>query len=220
MSTIFGATRPAWAKLTSLQLLGAVLVGGASRRFGSNKADAELLGVSLLERQLNIVRGTPVTRLAYVGGESRSELTPSVDYVSDTIVGVDASERSSLLGILAALTFARDMQCESAVILGCDVPLVTSHSLQRLVHALGDETFSVELAVASSGVERDHWSIMAASVTALDSLRRAYMQGERAVHRAVAGLQIARVAVADIETTNVNDQATLSDIASLLDSAR
>lgn len=203
-----------------MPILGAVLVGGTSRRFGSNKADAELVGVSLLERQLSSLRSTPATRLAYVGGEPRSEWAPTVDHVDDAIVGVDTSERSSLLGILAALTFARHTGCESAIILGCDVPLVSSHSLQQLVEALGDETSSVEIAVASSGVGRDHWSILAASVTALDSLRRVYLQGERAVHRAVTGLQITRVVVADIETTNVNDQATLSDIASLLDAPR
>lgn len=178
------------------------------------------MGVSLLERQLRTLRSMPVARLAYVGGAPRSELAPTVDYVDDAIVGVDTTERSSLLGILAALTFARDTGCESAIILGCDVPLVTTQSLQQLVAALRDGPSSVDLAIASSGVGHDHWSIMAASISALTPLRDAYLRNERAVHRAVAGVQTARVVVASAETTNVNDQVTLADINSLLNAAR
>jgi len=179
-----------------LPILGAVLVGGASKRFGSNKADAQLDGVSLLGRQLSILRGVPVDCLAYVGGERRLEVDPLADYVDDAIVGVDTTERSSLLGILAALTYARDRECESVIVLGCDV------------------------AVASSGAKQDHWSIMAANVSALASLSAAYVRGERAVHRAVTTVQVARLEVDDDEAVNINDQTTLADIAADMRSAR
>lgn len=203
-----------------MRILGAVLVGGASKRFGSNKADAQLAGVSLLGHQLNILRGVPVDRLAYVGGERRPEVDPLAGYVDDAIVGFTTTERSSLLGILAALTYARDRECESAIILGCDVPLVTAQTLQQLVAALRSGTSSFDVAVASSGAERDHWSIMAANVSALAPLRSTYENGERAVHRAVTSLQVARLEVDEDEAVNINDQTTLADIAADMRSAR
>ena len=203
-----------------MPILGAVLVGGASSRFGSNKADAQLVGVSLLDHQLNILRSVPVDRLAYVGGDHRPALNPFAGYVDDAIVGVDTTERSSLLGILAALTSARDRECESAIILGCDVPLVTRQTLQQLVAVLRSDASSFDVAVASSGAKQDHWSIMAANVAALAPLRAAYERGERAVHRAIATVQVARVEVTEDEAANVNDQTTLADIATDLRSAR
>ena len=203
-----------------MPILGAVLVGGASRRFGSNKADAQLVGVSLLDHQLTILRSVPVDRLAYVGGDHRPELDPFAGYVDDAIVGVDTTERSSLLGILAALTSARDRECESAIILGCDVPLVTRQTLQQLVAALRSDASSFDIAVASSGAKQDHWSIMAANVAALAPLRAAYERGERAVHRAISTVQVARVEVTEDEAANVNDQTTLADIAADMRSAR
>ena len=203
-----------------MPILGAVLVGGASRRFGSNKADAQLVGVSLLDHQLNILRSVPVDRLAYVGGDHRPALNPCAGYVDDAIVGVDTTERSSLLGILAALTSARDRECESAIILGCDVPLVTRQTLQQLVAALRSDASSFDIAVASSGAKQDHWSIMAANVAALAPLRAAYERGERAVHRAISTVQVARVEVTEDEAANVNDQTTLADIAADMRSAR
>ena len=203
-----------------MPILGAVLVGGASRRFGSNKADAQLVGVSLLDHQLNILRSVPVDRLAYVGGDHRPALNPFAGYVDDAIVGVDTTERSSLLGILAALTSARDRECESAIILGCDVPLVTRQTLQQLVAALRSDASSFDIAVASSGAKQDHWSIMAANVAALAPLRAAYERGERAVHRAISTVQVARVEVTEDEAANVNDQTTLADIAADMRSAR
>ena len=203
-----------------MPILGAVLVGGASKRFGSNKADALLAGVSLLDHQLSILRGVPVDCLAYVGGERRLAVDPLAGYIDDAIVGVDTTERSSLLGILAALTYARDRDCESAIILGCDVPLVTRQTLQQLVAALRSDASSFDIAVASSGAKKDHWSIMTANVAALAPLRAAYERGERAVHRAISTVQVARVEVTEDEAVNVNDQTTLADIAADMRSAR
>jgi molybdopterin-guanine dinucleotide biosynthesis protein A len=203
-----------------LPILGAVLVGGKSQRFGSDKADAQFSGVSLLTHQLNLLRSVPTDRLAYVGGDLRIAVDPSVGYASDAIAGVDTSERSSLLGILAALAYARDNECDLAIILGCDVPLVTRETLQQLVAALSRSASSFDVAVASSGAERDHWSIMAANISALAPLRAAYEHGQRAVHRAVATLRVARVVVDEDEAANINDQTALADIATDLRGAR
>jgi molybdopterin-guanine dinucleotide biosynthesis protein A len=203
-----------------LPILGAVLVGGKSQRFGSDKADAQFAGVSLLTHQLNLLRSVPVDRLAYVGGDLRITVDPSVSYASDAIADVDTSERSSLLGILAALAYARDSECDSAIILGCDVPLVTRETLQQLVAALSESAPSFDVAVASSDAERDHWSIMAANISALAQLRAAYEHGQRAVHRAVATLRVTRVVVDEDEAANINDQTALADIAADLRGAR
>ena len=61
---------------------------------------------------------------------------------------------------------------------------------------------------------------MAANVAALAPLRAAYERGERAVHRAISTVQVARVEVTEDEAANVNDQTTLADIAADMRSAR
>ena len=190
-----------------MRVLGAVLVGGASTRFGSDKASARFGKGTLLDMVLGTLTAANLTSLAYVGGPHRNDVSPTVHHVPDESAGVAAAERSSLLGVTAALSHARNTHHDAAVILGCDVPLVSTITIQHLVLSLAHADVSV---AEHAG---DHWSIMCARTECLEHLRAAFIAGERAIHRAMAELQISRVQCTSAECTNVNDVATLRTVA-------
>jgi molybdenum cofactor guanylyltransferase len=105
------------------RLSGVLLVGGASTRFGSPKALAQLRGETLAERAWRVLGETCEERLA-VGKAGELELPfPVLD---------DGSElRAPIFGVLAGLRAAAH---ETVVLLPVDCPLVTP----ALLRALGD----------------------------------------------------------------------------------
>ena len=190
-----------------MRVLGTVLVGGASTRFGSDKASARFGEGTLLDAVLASLTAANLTSLAYIGGPPRNDVSPRVHHVPDELAGVAAAERSSFLGVIAALSHARDTHHDAAVVLGCDVPLVSPITIQRLVASLAHADVSV---AEHAG---DHWSIMCASTESLAHLRAEFTAGERAIHRATADLRLVRVPCTAAECTNVNDVATLRTVA-------
>jgi len=112
-------------------VLGAVLAGGASRRFGRDKAAASVGGIPMIQRAV----------------EALSPLCDEVVVVSsrdDTPVGpwrVIPDLRGPmgpLGGLETALTWARDRASDSVFVLACDLPLV-DESLVRAVIAAPDD---------------------------------------------------------------------------------
>jgi molybdenum cofactor guanylyltransferase len=98
-----------------------LLVGGASRRFGSPKALAAIDGETLAERAWRALAWCD-ERLA-VGKPGELELPfPVLDDGSD--------ERAPIVGLRAALAAARHDVC---VVLPVDVPFVTEEALRALV---------------------------------------------------------------------------------------
>lgn len=195
-------------------VLGAVLVGGESKRFGYDKAAAMFRGQTLLDHQLATLHDATlhdvmVTQLAYVGGTSRAAVAHGAVHVPDAVGGRPAvgPERSALLGVLSALMHAESVGCDSAVIIACDVPLLTPATISSLCDALD----SAEIAVASA--ERRHWTIIAARTSTRPLLEHQYETGVRALHEALAHCKVQLVPVAEHELVNANDQKTLQAIA-------
>lgn len=196
--------RPAGSRLN---ILGAVLVGGASRRFGSDKASAEWNGRSLLDHALGVLAEGGVRHLVYVGGEPRGGVAHEARHVAD----LPNIEPCALRGVLTALDYAapqRDLAepPDAVMMLACDVPLVSPLTIHRIAGALG--TF--DAAVASG--ERDHWSCLALRTSTLPAIRVAYDRGVRALHEVCSELSLARVVVDEREFVNVNDPTTLSQL--------
>ncbi len=104
------------------ELTGALLVGGASSRFGSPKALAELDGESLAERGWRVLGELCEERIAVGKASDRLELPfPVVDDGSDV--------RAPIAGLVAALRAASADVC---VVLPVDCPLVTAELLGDL----------------------------------------------------------------------------------------
>ena len=100
-------------------ILGAVLTGGRSSRFGSNKADADWNGRSLAEHAAALV-GQFVDEVVFVGGDG----------------GVPDLPRPGLGplgGIAGALDHAASHGFAGVLTIGCDMPRVPSELLTALL---------------------------------------------------------------------------------------
>jgi len=196
----------------SAQALGAVLVGGASTRFGSDKSRAMFGGRSLLDRMLHTLRDAGAAHLAYVGGPTRDDASLPAHHVADD----ETLAACMLRGIVAALAHAEHIGADRALIIACDLPLLRAASARAVLRTLDDER--VDVAVAHG--EQDHWSCIAMRSGTLTNLHDSLARGERAVHRAIDSAfgsaitraRIARVAIDERELTNMNDVATLRAI--------
>ncbi len=178
---------------------GAVLVGGASRRFGSDKADAMFGDTTLLVHQLRTLQAADIRDLAYVGGSPRAHITQA-EYIADEYPG------EGPLGGMLSILRACEPQVNAVVVLAVDVPLVAAGTLRRLIEALSGADAAVAMAA------REHWSCVAIRRTASEYLQESFNEGNRAVHLAMQRLHLERVPVDDRELTNVNDVASLNGI--------
>lgn len=103
----------------------ALLAGGRSRRFGSDKAFLEWRGEPLYERQLALLRRLEPNRI-WVSVNGDQEFP---DLEEATVV-VDAEEDQGPLGGL--LTVFRESEADWILVLGVDLPLMEGGFLQRL----------------------------------------------------------------------------------------
>jgi molybdenum cofactor guanylyltransferase len=111
--------------MANLELTGVLLVGGASRRFGSPKALAPYAGKTLAERAWGVLGEACEERFAF--GKADDELGLPFPVRDD---GIDV--RAPIAGVVAGLRAARNEIC---VFLPVDVPLVTPEVIHRLGEA-------------------------------------------------------------------------------------
>jgi molybdopterin-guanine dinucleotide biosynthesis protein A len=107
--------------LSARDVWGVLLVGGASKRFGSPKALARLGGETLAERAWRI--------LGEAFGQRRLAIGKGDLELPFPVVVEQSEVRAPIVGVVAAL---RITGAETAVFLPVDVPLVTPALLRRL----------------------------------------------------------------------------------------
>jgi molybdopterin-guanine dinucleotide biosynthesis protein A len=166
------------------QLTGVLLVGGASRRFGSPKALARLDGKTLAEQAWGTLGEACGERLAF--GKVADELDLPFPVHDD---GTDL--RAPLAGVVAGL---RAAPTDVAVMLPVDAPLVTAELLQDLADACTDAAVT-------------HWGSLPAAFrkTALPVLERRLRDGRLALHKALAELDTTRIEVDATLLANENN---------------
>jgi molybdenum cofactor guanylyltransferase len=108
------------------RLTGVLLVGGASRRFGSPKALAKLDGETLAERAWRVLGEACEERLAVGKGDEELPFPVLADGVT---------ERAAIHGLVAGLRAAPTDLC---VVLPVDMPWITADALLRLAAACLD----------------------------------------------------------------------------------
>lgn len=169
-------------------LTGVLLVGGASRRFGSPKALAHLGGETLAERAWRVLGLVCDERIAV--GKSADRLALPFP------VHDDGSEvRAPLAGVVAGLRLARNGLC---ICLPVDCPLVTADALRALAEACADA------AVPQTGPLPGAYR-----VTALPLLERCLRDGELALRAALSSLDTRVVQLDPAELVNVNTEEAL-----------
>jgi molybdopterin-guanine dinucleotide biosynthesis protein A len=168
------------------EVAGVLLVGGASRRFGSPKALAVYEGEMLAERAHRVL-AEAFDRVIVVGKASdRLDLPfPVVDDGSDV--------RAAIVGVAAAL---RESEAELCVVLPTDMPQVTPALLRTLAAAAE----GVDAAVPQTGPLPGAYRR-----TALPVLEQRIDAGELALHGALAGLETKVVECDEALLANVNE---------------
>jgi molybdopterin-guanine dinucleotide biosynthesis protein A len=169
---------------------GALLVGGASTRFGSPKALARYEGETLAERAHRVL--VEAFDEVLVVGKSSDRLELPFAILDD---GSDV--RASMIGVAAALRLA---DAEVVVVLPTDMPLVTAELLSALADAIEGHDAAVPQTGALPGAYRR---------SALPVLEERIAAGELALHAALDELAARVVPCDERLLVNVNRPADL-----------
>jgi molybdopterin-guanine dinucleotide biosynthesis protein A len=175
--------------MASRRLTGVLLVGGASRRFGSPKALARYNGSTLAERAWGILGAACDERLAFA--KLADELNLPLPVRDD---GIDV--RAPIAGVVAALRVAANDVC---VFLPVDAPLVTPGVVVQLGEACR------EAAVPPTGPLPGAYS-----KAALPVLERRLAAGELSLRDALCELYTAVVRLDPRLLANVNQPEELA----------
>jgi molybdopterin-guanine dinucleotide biosynthesis protein A len=127
-----------------VRLLGAVLAGGLSRRFGRDKSMELVAGVPMLHRAVHTV--SAVADDVVVISSKALEVPQGIEVIPDVRPGL-----GPLGGLHTALLEAEVRQLRGVLLLACDLPLVTERVIAAIVARAG-----MSLAVAptrTGGVE-------------------------------------------------------------------
>jgi molybdopterin-guanine dinucleotide biosynthesis protein A len=160
-----------------------LLVGGASRRFGSPKALALFDGTTLAERAWGVLGEACAERLAF--GKAADALRLPFPVHDD---GVEV--RAPLAGVVAGLRAARNDVC---VFLPVDLPLATADLVRQLGEACADA------AVPETGPLPGAYARKA-----LPSLERRLAEGSLKLRDALGELETVRVDLDPMLLVNVN----------------
>jgi molybdenum cofactor guanylyltransferase len=180
------------ADLELSAVTGILLVGGASGRFGSPKALAQLGGETLAERGWRVLGEACEERLAV--GKAADGLALPFPVLDD-----GSEVRAALAGLVGGLRAAAS---ELVVVLPVDCPLVDAAALRALACACRDA------AVPPSGPLPGAYRR-----SALPVLERRLAAGELRLRDAVAELDTAVVELDPAQLVNVNEPSDLEQLA-------
>jgi molybdopterin-guanine dinucleotide biosynthesis protein A len=173
------------------EVTGVLLVGGASRRFGSPKALARFQGEGLGERAYRLLEDAFGSVI--VVGKVGDELDLHYEILDD-----GSEVRAPIIGLVAALQAA---ETDVSVVLPTDMPLVSGELLGRLA----DEVEGHDAAVPQTGPLPGAYR-----KSALPVLERRVREGELALYRALEELSVRVVESEEDELRNVNTPADLA----------
>jgi molybdopterin-guanine dinucleotide biosynthesis protein A len=176
---------------------GAVLTGGASSRMGMDKALLEVDGRPMATRVTAALTAAGADPVIAVGGDEAGLRAIGLEWWPDRFPG-----EGPLGGVLSA--FDGLAECELVAAMATDLPRLTEAVVRALASALGRH----DAAMASTG-RLEPLCALWRRASCAPVLRAAFEDGERAVHRAVVGLDVVEVAVAPALLRNINNPADL-----------
>jgi len=141
-------TKPRNEKDEEPVIVGYVLAGGMSSRFGADKALAEIGGASMLARMIELLHGW-AKHICVVGG------TKKYGHFKTEVIEDRWPGGGPLGGIITALlhTKERKLTCEWNLILSCDMPFLTEAWVKFLAGKTESSKASVILPQSASGPE-------------------------------------------------------------------
>ncbi|MFM8380425.1 MAG: molybdenum cofactor guanylyltransferase [Actinomycetota bacterium] len=178
-------------------LVGYVLAGGRSRRFGRDKSLVVIDGLRAMEHQVSVLAPIcdgPVTVVGTQGNE----------VLGAAVIGDVGGRQGPLDGLVTALEHAASLGATRAAVVAVDLWNLTSEIVARLAGEF-DESLDDVVHLRAAGSRRDQPLCAVWSVTSsLPVLEAAFASGERSVVRAWTELRRRAVDVDDSVLANVN----------------
>jgi molybdopterin-guanine dinucleotide biosynthesis protein A len=162
-------------------VIGVVLAGGKSRRYGIDKAFVPFQGLTLIKHVMG--RAAPqVDKLLISANDEARFAHFGFPVLADTITENDGGQAGPLAGILAALDWItlHEPQARWLASFSVDTPLLPADMVPRLRAAAEREG---RVVACSRSAGRLHPLLALWSPAIRDSLRAALARGERAAHR-------------------------------------
>ena len=178
--------------------LGVVLCGGVSRRMGVDKATLLVDGVAMARRVADALALAGCRPVVAIGGKPGDLGSFGLECIADLHPG-----EGPLGGILTALSQASG---GPVAVLACDLPDIEATTVAKLIESLGEH----HSAMAHSDRAEPLCAVWSPSAAPL--LQARFELGERALHRAIDGLDIVWVDVPKHELRNVNTPADLRSL--------
>ena len=178
--------------MKAVAVTGAVLLGGASKRYGRDKALAIHLGVSMGERMIATVRAAGIAEVVTIGGPDRGFAPPHWP---------DLHPGEGPLGGL--LTVFAHSATPLVALVACDLPDLTSTTLRRLIKRAIAEPATDAVVARTDRREplcavyrTERTSIIAAEI---------FADGTRSLQEFLACLKVREVVLEDFtEVRNIN----------------
>ena len=165
----------------NLPFVGVVLNGGRSERMGTNKANLLLDGKTLLELSALKLKEASASSILIVGNALIEEFE-----IEATVIKDRWPNEGPLGGILTALQFLQGTDLP-VVIVACDFPELDTEEITNLVkHAYLNKDSIIVPRVG----EINQWMHACWPISAEEHIRKSFLNGERAPHRAVSGHEI------------------------------
>jgi molybdenum cofactor guanylyltransferase len=155
---------------------------------GTDKAMLQVAGIAMARRVADALAAAGCSPVVSIGGNEADLDGIGLEYVDDEFPG-----EGPLGGVLTALSVSSPV-----VVAACDLAGLGAATVRSLIDALGDHDAAVAFSDRAEPLCAI-WSEGAAPV-----LRARFDAGERAMHRAIEGLDIAWVTVVPAELRNVN----------------
>jgi len=173
---------------------GFVFVGGQSTRFGSNKLFHPVNNIPMGLVVLNNLTGC-VGNSCLVG--------PQVDHPDFVNVSRVSGDREGHGPLGAMCDVLENATTDFVVFAPCDTPFFTAACFCNLIE--GQSGHDVVVAADIEPPQLRHWLLSCWDVEATrDHMIRAYSSGERAIHRAITGLNVCEQHFSHQVLTNVN----------------
>ncbi|MDG3008567.1 molybdenum cofactor guanylyltransferase [Rhodococcus sp. D2-41] len=176
------------------RVCGIVLVGGRSRRMGSDKSALPWGSSTLLGAIVDTLRGVFEEVVVVAAPGQR------LPEVAARIVRDEVADEGPLRGLATGLAAAVELGATATYVTATDTPNVVAALIRSLVRGLNGD---VDAVLAHDG-DRDQPLVAVYRTTVLSEAREALESGERSMMRFVAGLRVARVQADPAQLVNLN----------------
>lgn len=172
-------------------ILGVVLVGGESRRYGSPKALEEVYGVPLVERARRAL-DTRLRRVVAVGGVTGLSEATAMEARPD-----DTPGQGPMGGLVTALRWAAELELGGVFVIACDLPLLPASLVDLMLRRWSPDTDAL---IPESHGPRGYEPLCAIySLRCLPVAEGLLTEGRRSLEKLLGRVRVGRIPLASIE---------------------